>query len=39
LRGSHFAYLEINPLVCLDNGEVHFLDMAAKLDQVPTVQL
>ncbi|EJD05575.1 ATP citrate lyase isoform 2 [Fomitiporia mediterranea MF3/22] len=34
----HFAYLEINPLVVLD-GEggkeptVHFLDMAAKLDQ------
>lgn len=35
----HFAYLEINPLICLDsvNGEqpaIHFLDMAAKLDQV-----
>ncbi|KAF8594882.1 ATP-citrate synthase [Ceratobasidium sp. AG-I] len=34
----HFAYLEINPLICLDatpNGpaEIHFLDMAAKLDQ------
>ena len=34
----HFAYLEINPLVCLDgeNGAqptVHYLDMAAKLDQ------
>ena len=34
----HFAYLEINPLVVLDgeNGaepRVHFLDMAAKLDQ------
>ncbi|KIY48395.1 ATP-citrate synthase [Fistulina hepatica ATCC 64428] len=34
----HFAYLEINPLVVLDGvngGEptVHFLDMAAKLDQ------
>lgn len=35
----HFAYLEINPLICLDavdaNSEptVHYLDMAAKLDQ------
>jgi len=29
----HFAYLEINPLVCLDNGEIQYLDMAAKLDQ------
>jgi ATP citrate (pro-S)-lyase len=34
----HFAYLEINPLICLDgkNGaepEIHYLDMAAKLDQ------
>ena len=34
----HFAYLKINPLVCLDgeNGAqptVHYLDMAAKLDQ------
>ncbi|KAJ7062943.1 ATP citrate lyase isoform 2 [Mycena amicta] len=29
----HFTYLEINPLVCLDGGEIHFLDMAAKLDQ------
>jgi len=34
----HFAYLEINPLICLDatpNGPaaIHFLDMAAKLDQ------
>ncbi|KLO16149.1 ATP citrate lyase isoform 2 [Schizopora paradoxa] len=34
----HFAYLEINPLICLDGvngGEpiVQFLDMAAKLDQ------
>lgn len=34
----HFAYLEINPLICLDapaGGEptIHFLDMAAKLDQ------
>lgn len=32
----HFAYLEINPLICLDgpNGpEIHFLDMASKLDQ------
>ena len=35
----HFAYLEINPLICLDgvNGRpptIHYLDMAAKLDQV-----
>lgn len=35
----HFAYLEINPLVCLDgvNGKpptIQYLDMAAKLDQV-----
>ncbi|KAH8917048.1 ATP citrate lyase isoform 2 [Atractiella rhizophila] len=34
----HFTYLEINPLVCLDSvggkrPEIHFLDMAAKLDQ------
>ncbi|EAU82052.2 ATP citrate lyase isoform 2 [Coprinopsis cinerea okayama7 len=34
----HFAYLEINPLVVLDgeNGappQIHYLDMAAKLDQ------
>lgn len=32
----HFAYLEINPLICMDgpNGtEIHFLDMASKLDQ------
>ncbi|KAI0795618.1 ATP-citrate synthase [Abortiporus biennis] len=34
----HFAYLEINPLICLDgvNGgepSIHYLDMAAKLDQ------
>ena len=37
----HFAYLEINPLIFLDginaNGKpptIHYLDMAAKLDQV-----
>jgi ATP citrate (pro-S)-lyase len=34
----HFAYLEINPLICLDseNGNspsIHYLDMAAKLEQ------
>ena len=34
----HFTYLEINPLVCLDGKDrgppsVHYLDMAAKLDQ------
>lgn len=34
----HFAYLEINPLVCLDGVDggqptIHYLDMAAKLDQ------
>ncbi|CAK5276176.1 unnamed protein product [Mycena citricolor] len=29
----HFTYLEINPLVCLEGGEIHFLDMASKLDQ------
>ena len=34
----HFAYLEINPLIVLDaepgkQPTVHFLDMAAKLDQ------
>ena len=34
----HFAYLEINPLICLDAVEggqptIHYLDMAAKLDQ------
>jgi len=29
----HFAYLEINPLVVTDEGEISYLDMAAKLDQ------
>jgi len=29
----HFAYLEINPLVVLDNNSIYYLDMAAKLDQ------
>ncbi|CAO1627408.1 unnamed protein product [Parajaminaea phylloscopi] len=29
----HFAYLEINPLVVMDNGLITYLDMAAKLDQ------
>lgn len=29
----HFAYLEINPLVVLEDGSIHYLDMAAKLDQ------
>lgn len=29
----HFAYLEINPLVVLDNGLISYLDLAAKLDQ------
>lgn len=34
----HFAYVEINPLICLDgvNGDepiVQFLDMAAQLDK------
>ncbi|KAG2337731.1 hypothetical protein BDR05DRAFT_1004762 [Suillus weaverae] len=29
----HFAYLEINPLVVLDDGSIHYLDMAAKLDR------
>ncbi|KAL1411666.1 ATP citrate lyase subunit 1 [Vanrija albida] len=34
----HFAYLEINPLICLDPvdgkpAEIYYLDMAAKLDQ------
>lgn len=34
----HFAYLEINPLICLDATptsppQIHYLDMAAKLDQ------
>ena len=34
----HFAYLEINPLICLDGVDgkeptIQFLDMAAKLDQ------
>lgn len=28
-----FAYLEINPLVCTDDGLISYLDMAAKLDQ------
>lgn len=34
----HFAYLEINPLVAVENAkgetEIFYLDMAAKLDQV-----
>ena len=29
----HFAYLEINPLVMLDDNTVVPLDMAAKLDE------
>ncbi|KAE9389757.1 ATP-citrate synthase [Gymnopus androsaceus JB14] len=32
----HYAYLEINPLICMENNgkiEIHYLDMAAKLDQ------
>lgn len=29
----HFAYLEINPLVVLEDGSIYYLDMAAKLDQ------
>lgn len=33
----HFTYLEINPLVCVENGDgsadISYLDMAAKLDQ------
>lgn len=34
----HYAYLEINPLICLDGVDggqptIHYLDMAAKLDQ------
>ncbi|KAH7882834.1 ATP citrate lyase [Phlebopus sp. FC_14] len=29
----HFAYLEINPLVVLEDASIHYLDMAAKLDQ------
>ncbi|KAL4401301.1 ATP citrate lyase subunit 1 [Malassezia pachydermatis] len=29
----HFAYLEINPLVVTDDNQIHYLDMAAKLDQ------
>ncbi|PWN49328.1 putative ATP citrate lyase subunit 1 [Violaceomyces palustris] len=29
----HFAYLEINPLVATDDGQISYLDMAAKLDQ------
>lgn len=32
----HYAYLEINPLICMENKgkfEIHYLDMAAKLDQ------
>lgn len=36
----HFAYLEINPLVAVENAqgktEIFYLDMAAKLDQVRT---
>jgi ATP citrate (pro-S)-lyase len=28
-----FSYLEINPLVVLEDGSVHILDLAAKLDQ------
>lgn len=29
----HFTYLEINPIVQTDDGQIHLLDLAAKLDQ------
>ncbi|KAG1808983.1 uncharacterized protein BJ212DRAFT_1302868 [Suillus subaureus] len=31
----HFAYPEINSLVVLDASSIHYLDMAAKLNQIP----
>ena len=31
-RDFHFAYLEINPIVMLDNGEMAILDLVARLD-------
>jgi len=31
-RDLHFAYLEINPIVMLDNGEMAILDLVARLD-------
>lgn len=39
----HFAYLEINPLICLDaeagqQPQIFFVDMAAKLDQVRRIR-
>lgn len=37
----HYAYLEINPLVAVENAqgktEIFYLDMAAKLDQVSLI--
>ena len=32
-RQLHFTYLEINPLVCTDDGKLVPLDLAAKLDE------
>ena len=31
-RDMHFAYLEINPIVMLENGEMAILDLVARLD-------
>ncbi len=34
----HFSYLEINPLVVLDNGHVAILDLAAKIDETASFE-
>lgn len=30
---AHFTYLEINPLVCLENNYIYLLDLAVRVDQ------
>jgi len=32
-KSLHFAYMEINPLVVIDDGSIYPLDMAAKIDE------
>lgn len=32
-RANHLTFMEINPIVMLDDGSVHPLDMAAKIDE------
>lgn len=35
----HFSYLEINPLVVLDDGRICILDLAAKLDETASFEV